>query len=366
MRVIRPGMVVGPQQRYMQLNQMKWAGWAAMDAHRPQDAESLPSPPMENTAELPEEMHEVAPSRPLTPARRTLNVVDPGTASKNGDAPCQPRKGRTIVEVTPEPEENMSPPRMSSRSSTPKRTVKSAVPSPSSERPDGSVRGIKRGSGRTPVPQATPQPLRGQAPTTSQQPQLQSQQMQVQSPAGRLVRSTSSASCSSSVSELDQRATKRRNGDSPLSKSGLSSPPPSRDTTPADDLPPSTFPIQEADEPATPPASKPTFDTAQVMMTPPTPKQSDLPRSRSLIPRRGAIPLFKDDKPERRSSKGRRSDGCMSDSEVDSVVSSATSASNSPAANTRSKLPTSRSRGLLSSPRVWNTLSRLGGLSSHD
>lgn len=29
MRVVRPGMVVGPQQRYMQLNQMKWAGWVS-------------------------------------------------------------------------------------------------------------------------------------------------------------------------------------------------------------------------------------------------------------------------------------------------------------------------------------------------
>lgn len=29
MRVVRPGMVVGPQQRYMQLNQLKWAGWVS-------------------------------------------------------------------------------------------------------------------------------------------------------------------------------------------------------------------------------------------------------------------------------------------------------------------------------------------------
>jgi cell division cycle 14 len=27
MRLVRPGMVVGPQQRYMQLNQMTWASW---------------------------------------------------------------------------------------------------------------------------------------------------------------------------------------------------------------------------------------------------------------------------------------------------------------------------------------------------
>lgn len=31
MRVVRPGMVVGPQQRYMQLNQLKWAGWVSLN-----------------------------------------------------------------------------------------------------------------------------------------------------------------------------------------------------------------------------------------------------------------------------------------------------------------------------------------------
>lgn len=34
MRVVRPGMVVGPQQRYMQLNQLKWAGWVRYDRRR--------------------------------------------------------------------------------------------------------------------------------------------------------------------------------------------------------------------------------------------------------------------------------------------------------------------------------------------
>lgn len=27
MRIVRPGMVVGPQQQYMQRNQMKWVAW---------------------------------------------------------------------------------------------------------------------------------------------------------------------------------------------------------------------------------------------------------------------------------------------------------------------------------------------------
>lgn len=27
MRIVRPGMVVGPQQQYMVANQMKWVGW---------------------------------------------------------------------------------------------------------------------------------------------------------------------------------------------------------------------------------------------------------------------------------------------------------------------------------------------------
>lgn len=357
MRVIRPGMVVGPQQRYMQLNQMKWAGWAAIDAHRPPNfSDSLPSPPMENEVELVpvSSLPQVeTPSRPLTPAKR---VPAPTPSGKGGDAPCQPRKGRTLVEVTPEPEENLPP--MRSRSSTPKRTTTQSIPpSPSSDRGEGSVRGIKRGSGRTPV--SSPQPVRGQAPPPASTPRLAETQ------AGRLVRSTSSASCSSSVSELDQRATKRRNGDSPLAKSGLSSPPPSRDTTPADDLPPAptTFPIEESEEPTTPPASKLTFDSNTQVMTPPSPAQRELPRSRSLIPRRGGIPIFKDEKPARRSgrTKSATDTGSLSDSEVSSAVSSSGVAS-TPSSNTRSnKVPSSTRRALLSTPRVWNTLSRLGG-----
>jgi cell division cycle 14 len=30
MRIVRPGMVVGPQQQYMMLNQMKWIGWVSL------------------------------------------------------------------------------------------------------------------------------------------------------------------------------------------------------------------------------------------------------------------------------------------------------------------------------------------------
>jgi cell division cycle 14 len=37
MRLVRPGMVVGPQQRYMQLNQMKWAGWVSVVESRKTD-----------------------------------------------------------------------------------------------------------------------------------------------------------------------------------------------------------------------------------------------------------------------------------------------------------------------------------------
>jgi len=29
MRIVRPGMVVGPQPQYMMLNQMKWVGWVS-------------------------------------------------------------------------------------------------------------------------------------------------------------------------------------------------------------------------------------------------------------------------------------------------------------------------------------------------
>lgn len=29
MRIVRPGMVVGTQQQYMAMNQMKWSGWVS-------------------------------------------------------------------------------------------------------------------------------------------------------------------------------------------------------------------------------------------------------------------------------------------------------------------------------------------------
>jgi hypothetical protein len=30
MRIVRPGMIVGPQQRYMLRNQMKWVAWVSL------------------------------------------------------------------------------------------------------------------------------------------------------------------------------------------------------------------------------------------------------------------------------------------------------------------------------------------------
>lgn len=34
MRIVRPGMVVGPQQQYMVTNQMKWVGWVGQKSRR--------------------------------------------------------------------------------------------------------------------------------------------------------------------------------------------------------------------------------------------------------------------------------------------------------------------------------------------
>ncbi|KAL1405347.1 cell division control protein 14 [Vanrija albida] len=335
MRVIRPGMVVGPQQRYMQLNQMKWAGWAVIDAAAKKDgAESLPSPPMNAKEALPAtETADHGTPRPLTPARRVAAAT-----AKHGDAVGQPRKGTNGVQETDD-------------TATPSRQIKTSGLAPSSgDSQDGSVRGIKRGSGRSPVPHV----LRGEA----------AQRVVTTVPVRTgLARSVSSASCSSSVSELDQRATKRRQGDAPA-ESGLSSPPPSRESTPSDGstAPTSSFPIDEATEPPTTPRQTPSQLSSRPE-TPTTPSaRGDVNRPvRSLIPRRGAVAtkdgMVASHSPTRLvRSKSTAVDGQFADSEV--LPSSASTGSLS----SRMKMPSSR---LMSPTRSWQA-ARASAMPSKD
>lgn len=344
MRVVRPGMVVGPQQRYMQLNQMKWAGWvsgvhsvcadwqAAADALRePSTAvESLPSPPLESNEELADVGQEdaIMPEEDAIMAHLLTPTHSVPPSPKSGDAVGQPRKGLNPVDV---PEDAVDDEENDDYLVSALRDVKSDAPSPPPRPSEGSLRGIKRGSGRAPLPQA----LRGDEPAS---PPRTSES------TPRLMRSSSNASCSSSVSELDQRATKRRPGDSPLPKSGLSSPPPSRDTTPAaDDFTSSgfPFPIEESEEtPNTPPRSTVALASGQA---PPTPSAT-AQRPTSLIPR--LVSTQNKDLPSR--------------SQTSSSTSSADDASEiltpTPSASPRSKLP---SRRLLAAPRIWNPLARV-------
>lgn len=327
MRVVRPGMVVGPQQRYMQLNQMKWAGWvsqlkttradlkASSDfVRKSEPIESLPSPPLEcNETLVDVDQSDDSMMHLLTPTRSAH-------CSKGGDAVGQPRKGLNAADVPEDVD-------VDDILAAALREVKSDAPSPAA-RSSESLRGVKRGSGRAPVPQVPMSPPR----TSDNTP--------------RLMRSSSNASCSSSVSELDQRATKRRPGDGPLPKSGLSSPPPSRDTTPAgDDVPSSSFPfpIEESEEgPNTPPHSNITLASGQAPPTPATNSQ----RPRSLIPRLGSAQLK--DLATVSPSKSQSSTNSTDEPEVLAPT---------PHVSPRSKLPTRR---LLPAPRVWNTLAPSG------
>lgn len=47
MRIVRPGMVVGPQQQYMAMNQMKWIEWVGQTAPQNFCADSIR--PLETT-----------------------------------------------------------------------------------------------------------------------------------------------------------------------------------------------------------------------------------------------------------------------------------------------------------------------------
>lgn len=290
-------------------------------------AESLPTPPQEyEDVSLPEEQaEEPRARRPLTPAR----AVQSSTSTKQGDAVGQPRKGpqgkNMTIEVTVVADETAS---------SSSRALK--------DRTDASARGVKRGSTRAPVASGS-QSVRGESPNAD----LTAQPV--------LARSPSNASCSSSNSEIDQRSPKRRPGESPLSKSGLSSPPPSRDSTPFGDEESGTFPIAEHEEPQTPPQQ--TKLLAVQPLTPPSPSLSK--ENGRTIPRRGALPFGKEEKALATSGVSRST---TSASETSAFTDSSDPSEPTPLApvaiSPRAKVSSRRSNP---TPRSWTALSRLGG-----
>ncbi|WWC97560.1 hypothetical protein V866_004444 [Kwoniella sp. B9012] len=266
MRIVRPGMVVGPQQHYMLINQMKWSGWAARDqllrelateAAAKEPVNPLATPPTELTNLLP------APSHALQDAEHAQNIIfqeaavklserktSPRSSTpttkvvyKAGDAAGQPRKTparlnlRNSHHTTSSPAkdelsvilEPASPPIVTEDSPmeksepasepvmetqcTPEPEINSVPPS------TGSTRGTKRAAGRSSIPSFKSSPPR----------------VTLAVPAPTLSRSSSSASMSSiSSSDQDHRPPKRRSPTgSPLAKNGISSPPPSRESSPA-------------------------------------------------------------------------------------------------------------------------------------
>ncbi|GFZ44538.1 hypothetical protein JCM24511_02261 [Saitozyma sp. JCM 24511] len=276
MRIVRPGMVVGPQQQYMLENQMKWVSWAARDqllreiaekANANEPVNPLATPPLEPDALLPSSSPSLLPGAvstavdqidPQSRRERSFGTPVPQNVSpKRGDAVGQPRKTpKTIrteayVEVdTPEAMEIV---------------VQPASPSPVSHRVAGlgiqrasrtpateaevsapeSMRGIKRGATRLPLPQSSQASQSTQTtPSSFGQRDSSSSRAALAVPTPVLARrkqtslSLSRSSSTASVASQNDRPTKRRSPvpalSSPLSNTGLSSPPPSRESSPAD------------------------------------------------------------------------------------------------------------------------------------
>ncbi|KAL7420425.1 cell division control protein 14 [Cryptotrichosporon argae] len=327
MRVVRPGMVVGPQQQYMLLNQHKWIAWAACDEYvrQQQPVNPLATPPLE-PCELP-----------------TL-AAPMGASVKAGDARGQPRKA---------PSSGARP------HETAAVDLDSAVAVSGSTSSQPSTRGTKRGATRAPIPQF----INAGPPAT---------------PTRGVHRSTSS--CSSLASDFDQRATKRR-PEVVLSPLGLSSPPPSREVTPdARDVAalitplPTRAGIDQTDPEATPRATPAT-------LYPRTPSGSLIPTRRPMrtpVPRTplpqvsviahaadsSSVPLTLRAPHQRLPGAGK--------APVAAPVSSPASVRARPGAPGGSKIPapiatvasepnTPRKVLGITTSRVWNSLSRMAG-----
>ncbi|ORY26505.1 protein-tyrosine phosphatase-like protein [Naematelia encephala] len=224
MRIVRPGMVVGPQQQYLLKNQMKWVGWAARDqalreiASPARSVNPLATPPAEEDCVLPNQLPLLYSSMPSSQSGYSAATRP---AQKGGDAAGQPRKspvhGETYINrSTHEPVVDVQPP-----SPTPSliELMEYREMIDSSSSPLVAARGTKRAAGRTTV----------SSTFTTSSAHLDARVSSVVS----LQRSPSSSSMLSSVSDRDIRPAKRR-GIPVDRQTGLSSPPPSRESSPAE------------------------------------------------------------------------------------------------------------------------------------
>nr|XP_031862049.1 uncharacterized protein CI109_002462 [Kwoniella shandongensis]KAA5529121.1 hypothetical protein CI109_002462 [Kwoniella shandongensis] len=283
MRIVRPGMVVGPQQQYMVMKQMVWAGWAARDQAlkelgKPASQEQLnplATPPTETNAVLPSSHHSKHVSSSSLVIKDTFFQLQSEAISatrsrrsslqKAGDAIGQPRKTPArprhhahhdehqdvpslevpAFDMTVEPASPIEISGMdavaqggqSLHSSTTDETSSAPVTTESSSQ--GSMRGIKRAARRSPLLVTPERTTRSSLPRVS-----------LSVPAPSLSRSSSIASMSSTSSaDHDPRPSKRRSAtSSPLAKNGLSSPPPSRAESPVSQPNSDNIEVEEIDE----------------------------------------------------------------------------------------------------------------------
>ncbi|KAK4685178.1 cell division cycle 14, partial [Tremellales sp. Uapishka_1] len=352
MRIVRPGMVVGPQQQFMIMNQMKWIGWAARDQLlRELAAEAAAREPVNPLATPPIEFDTPLPSPPLqlaetglqlpnrkTPSRMRTSVGTPGlrqpvSPSKGGDAAGQPRKSpskpaESYVEIgTPEPEtehvaivvdpaspsptqdsfsfedDHLQSKSIVLSSSQYEATSSSAPTSPASPSGFGSMRGTKRAAtSRSPMQSRTP-PLDGDsspARTTLKAPPLVH------------IRHSNTSSTSLAVSEEERPAKRRPRNESALSaKSGLSSPPPSRESSPMDSedvvtevdaldtiLHPAPVAARLSSKLRKLASSSPAAESVPLPSSPSaTLSKSSIPTRRSFLPVRRAAAPMKESKP---------------------------------------------------------------------
>ncbi|KAK8844760.1 hypothetical protein IAR55_006610 [Kwoniella newhampshirensis] len=436
MRIMRPGMVVGPQQQYMAMKQMTWAGWAARDQVLKDLAEAatkainpLATPPTETNALLPSSLSPGSNSQFQVLARDAFHSLQavPKTLShslsatggcetpvqKGGDAIGQPRKtpGRTLQcafhnveheqEVAKSHDLDVVMESASQASQKPGDMIFSETfgdehPSSSTDEATSlaitttsssqdSMRGIKRAAGRSPLRQS---PERVASPSAT-----------LNVPVSLLSRSCSSASTSSiSSSDHDPRPPKRRSGSgsgsSPPAGNGLSSPPPSREGSPASErtskdmvvdaiapsyevtaltrlrkpmrlrrrISPTPSPDPQIVEAITPPATVSLSPSPNTCPVPPSAKRMMSPPKRSFLPVRRNIASshFMDLKtvsfPKGNNDKAARAPYTASPS---ALVKTSTPRRGNAA-------PSTPKRGVVTPPRLtgmWGQLSKLGSSS---
>ncbi|WVF66542.1 hypothetical protein IAT40_001282 [Kwoniella sp. CBS 6097] len=385
MRIVRPGMVVGPQQHYMINNQMKWAGWAARDQLlRELAEESAAREPINPLATPPTEVNPLLPSGLLlSSSKRDQNITvheavekleeshsrskarsdtpDLKPIVKGGDAFGQPRKTparpqtrshtresgdvknglAAIVEsaahdtpTRPPVRETMAEKTLISQESIETETL--ATQSTLSVS-GGSVRGTKRAAGRSAMSAFKASPPR----------------VTLSVPASSLSRCSSNASISSAGSaDHDPRPSKKRSPTgSPLAKTGLSSPPLSREGSPA-------TPEQNLQHRVISPSPSP----APAIETPSTPPPTSIPASQEAVEALSGLTTSSPLKspPKRSFLPVRRNVGNQNRLDPKSISYPALAASVKSDAGhkVRSPEPAHVKLGVMSTPKKQNTLSK--------